>query len=155
VKPSKLLFGGLAACVCMHASASWAAGAPQWMREQVNAPVPAHDDETDAVVLYSETELTVLAPGKMKRLQRRVYKILRSNGEAYGAVRTEFTPQSRVTSMHGWSIPAQGKDFEVKDRDVIETAITNVDGGELISDVRRKVMRIPASVPGSIIGYEI
>ncbi len=152
---AKLLFGGLAACACMHVSTVRAAGAPEWMRAQVNAPVPAHDDETDAVVLYSETELTVLAPGKMKRLQRRVYKILRGNGEAYGAVHAEFTPQSRVTSMRGWSIPAQGKDFEVKDRDVIETAITNVDGGELISDVRRKFMRIPASVPGSIIGYEI
>jgi len=152
---AKLLFGGLAACAGMHVSAVWAAGAPEWMRAQVNAPVPAHDDETDAVVLYSETELTVLAPGKMKRLERRVYKILRRNGEAYGAVRKDFTPQSRVTSMHGWSIPAQGKDFEVKDRDIIETAITNVDGGELINDVRRKVMQIPASVPGSIIGYEI
>jgi transglutaminase-like putative cysteine protease len=139
----------------MHVSTVWAAGAPEWMRAQVNAPVPAHDDETDAVVLYSETELTVLAPGKMKRLERRVYKILRTNGEGYGAVRKDFTPQSRVTFMHGWSIPAQGKDFEVKERDIVETAITNVDGGELISDVRRKVMRIPASVPGSIIGYEI
>ena len=125
------------------------------MRAQLSAPVPAHDDETDAVVLYSETELTVQAPGKMTRLERRVYKILRSNGEGYGAVRVDFSPQNRVTSMHGWSIPAQGKDFEVKDRDIIETAITNVDGGELISDVRRKLMRIPASVPGSIIGYEI
>jgi len=125
------------------------------MRAQLSVPVPDHDDETDAVVLYSETELTVQAPGKMKRVERRVYKILRSNGEAYGAVRVDFTPQSRVMSMHGWSIPAQGKDFEVKDRDVVETAVTNVDGGELISDLRRKFMRIPASVPGSIIGYEI
>jgi len=152
---AKLVFGGVAACACMHVSAAWAASAPEWMRAQVNAPVPAHDDETDAVVLYSETELTVLAPGKMKRLERRVYKILRSNGEAYGAVLKDFTPQSQVTSMHGWSIPARGKDFEVKDRDLIETAITNVDGGELVSDVRRKVMRIPASVPGNIVGYEI
>jgi len=125
------------------------------MHAQVNAPIPEHDEETDAVVLYSETELTVLGPGKMKRLERRVYKILRSNGEAYGAVRVEFTPQSRVTSIHGWCIPAQGKDFEVKDRDVIETAMSDVDGGELINDVRRKLMRIPASVPGSIIGYEV
>jgi hypothetical protein len=155
LKLTKLMFGGLAACACMHVSVVWAASAPEWMRAQVSAPVPAHDDETDAVVLYSETELTVLAPGKMKRLERRVYKILRSNGEAYGAVRVEFTPQSRVTSMRGWSIPAQGKDFEVKDRDVIETAVTNVDGGELITDVRRKLIQIPASVPGSIIGYEI
>jgi len=152
---AKLLCGGLAACACMHAPAARAAGAPEWMRAQLSAPVPAHDDETDAVVLYSETELTVQPPGKMKRLERRVYKILRSDGERYGAVLADFTPQSRVTSMRGWSIPAQGKDFEVKERDLIETAITNVDGGELISDLRRKVMRIPASVPGSIIGYEI
>jgi predicted transglutaminase-like cysteine proteinase len=146
---------GLVACACFQVSAAWAANAPEWMRAQVGAPVPAHDEETDAVVLYSETELTVLAPGKMKRLERRVYRILRSNGEAYGAVRVQFTPQSRVTSMRGWSIPAQGKDFEVKERDIIETAITNVDGGELISDLRSKLLRIPASVPGSIIGYEI
>ena len=72
-----------------------------------------------------------------------------------GVVCADFSPQSRVTAMHGWSIPAQGKDFEVKERDIIETAITNVDGGELISDVRSKVMKIPASMPGSIIGYEI
>jgi predicted transglutaminase-like cysteine proteinase len=150
-----MLFGTMVACACLHASAAWAANAPEWMRAQLSAPMPAHDDETDAVVLFSETELTVQAPGKMKRLDRRVYKILRSDGEAYGAIRSDFTPQSRITAMHGWSIPAQGKDFEVKDREIIETSITNVDGGELISDVRSKFMRIPAAVPGSIIGYEI
>ena len=155
MRHARLLFGSLAACACMHVSPVWAASAPEWMRAQVNAPVPAHDDETDAVVLYSETELTVQPPGKMKRLERRVYKILRSDGERFGVVYADFSPQTRVTSMHGWSIPAQGKDFEVKDRDVIETAISNVDGGELISDVRRKVLQIPAAVPGSIIGYEI
>jgi transglutaminase-like putative cysteine protease len=152
---AKLLQGALAAFACVLVAPAWAATAPAWMRAQLSAPLPAHDEETDAVALYSETELTVEAPGKMKRLVRRVYKILRTDGEAYGTVHWEFSPQSRVTSMRGWSIPAQGKDFEVKDRDVIETGITNVDGGELISDVRRKFMRIPASVPGSIIGFEI
>src|SRR3954471_2598135 len=152
---TKLLWGGLAACACAHVPAAWAASAPEWMRAQLSAPVPAHDEETDAVLLYSETELTVQATGKMKRLERRVYKILRANGESYGVVAKDFTPQNRVTSMQGWSIPAQGKDFQVKERDALETAITNIDGAELISDVRRKLMRIPASIPGSIIGYEV
>ena len=152
----KLLYAALAACACMNAPAAWAAAnAPEWLRAQVSAPVPAHDDETDAVLLYSETELTVLAPGKMKQLDRRVYKILRKDGEGYGAVRWSFTPDSPITSMRGWSIPAQGKDFEVKQRDIIETAFTNVDGGELVSDLRYKLMMIPAAVPGNIIGYEI
>lgn len=149
-------FGGLAACAFLFAPAAHAAsGAPDWMRAQLTSPVPEHDDETDAVVLWSDTQITVQAPGKMTRRERRVLKILRTNGESYGVVSKEFTPQSRVTSMHGWSIPAQGKDFEVKDRDIIETAVTNVDGGELISDVRRRLMRIPAAVPGNLIGFEI
>jgi transglutaminase-like putative cysteine protease len=152
---ARRLAGILAACACLHVPAAWAASAPDWMRAQVNAPVPEHDDETDAVVLYSDIQLTVLAPGKMKRLERRVYKILRVDGEGYGVVRKDFSPQSRITAMHGWSIPAQGKDFEVKDKDVIETAISDVDGGELISDIRSKLMRIPASVPGNLVGYEI
>ncbi|MEO8019579.1 MAG: DUF3857 and transglutaminase domain-containing protein [Pseudomonadota bacterium] len=146
----------LAAYACMHGPATWAtANAPDWMRAQLSAQLPAQDEETNAVVLYSEIQLTVLAVGKMKRLDRRVYKILRSNGESHGVVFADFGSQSRITAMHGWSIPAQGKDFEVKDKEIFETGISNVDGGELISDVRRKVMRIPASVPGSIIGYEI
>ena len=144
----------LAAGVVTLLPVAQAATAPEWMRAQVGVPVPAHDDETDAVALYSETLLTVQGPGKLKRLERRVYKILRAGGEGYGVVRVDFSPQSRVTSLQGWSIPAAGKDFETKQRDIIETAITNVDGGELVTDVRTKVMQIPAAVPGSIIGYE-
>ncbi len=144
----------LAACLVMLLPAAHGAGAPDWMRAQVGVPLPAHDDETDAVALYSETLLTVQGPGKLKRLERRVYRILRAGGEGYGVVRVDFSPQSRVTSLQGWSIPAAGKDFEARQRDIIETAFTNVDGGELVTDVRTKVMRIPAAVPGSIVGYE-
>lgn len=143
------------ALACLGAPATWAANAPEWLRAQVNATLPAHDDETDAIMLYSETELTVLAPGKMKLLERRAYRILRSDGEGYGAVGQAFSPESKVTSMRGWSIPAQGKDFEVKQRDIVETAFTDVEGGELVNDVRRKFMMIPAAVPGNIIGYEV
>jgi transglutaminase-like putative cysteine protease len=146
---------GLVASAFAYVSAASAAGAPDWMRSQAAAPVPAHDEETDAVVLYSETELIVLAPGKMKRLERRVFKILRRDGEAYGHVTAVYGPQSRITAMRGWSIPAQGKHFETRERDIIETALTNIDGGELVSDIRRKVMNIPAAIPGNIIGYEI
>jgi uncharacterized protein DUF3857/transglutaminase superfamily protein len=152
----KRLIAVFMAYAFMQAPVVWAAAkAPDWLRAQVDAPVPAHDDETDAVVLYAETELTVLAPGKMKRLDRRVYKILRKDGEGYGAVGIPFTPDNPITSLRGWSIPAQGKDFEVKERDIIETAFTGVDGGALISDLRRKFMMIPAAVPGNIIGYEV
>lgn len=152
---SRVLFASVVTGALACASTAWAASAPDWMRSLVSAPAPAHDEETNAVVLYSETELIVQAPGKMKRIDRQVYRILRREGEIYGTVRVHFTPESRITAMRGWSIPEQGKPFEVKERETVETALTNIDGGELVSDVRRKTMTIPAAVPGSLVGYEI
>src|SRR6516164_1097391 len=68
--------------------APWmAAGdAPQWMHAQVNAPLPAHDEKTDAVLLYSETNVTVQSADKIKTQVRQVYKILRPGGRSYGTV---------------------------------------------------------------------
>jgi hypothetical protein len=146
----------MAVCALLAARVTVAAsGAPAWMHAQVNAPLPAHDEETNAVMLYSETILTVLGPGKMKRLERRAYKILRREGEDVGTVGVGFDSQSRITFMRGWSIPAQGKDFETKDKDIIESGHTDVDGGELVSDVRLRILRIPGSVVGNIVGYEV
>src|SRR5208282_5814935 len=52
-------------------------------------------------------------------------------------------------------IPASGKDYEVKERDAIETSLRGVANGELVSDLRSKLLQIPASDPGNIVGYEI
>src|ERR1041384_6277640 len=60
------------------------ATAPQWMHALVNAPLPAHDDKTDAVLLYSETNVTVLSTEKIKTVERRGYKILRPGGRDVG-----------------------------------------------------------------------
>jgi transglutaminase-like putative cysteine protease len=153
--PSRLKRAAIAVCALAWMQAAGAVSAPDWMRAQVTAPIPAHDDETDAVLLYSEASLTVLAPGKMKRVERYAYRILRRDGESYGTVRADYSPMDRITAMRAWSIPAEGKDYEVKQKDIVETGITDVEGGELVSDVRRKILRIPAATPGSIVGYEI
>ena len=131
-----------------------AAEAPAWMHALVNTPLPAHDDKTDAVVLYSEEVLIVQLNGKMKGVVRRAYKILRPDGRVYGKVHLYFDSETRINSLHAWCIPAQGKDYEVKDKDAIETGYLDVEGGELISDVRTKVLQIPAAEPGNIVGYE-
>jgi transglutaminase-like putative cysteine protease len=132
-----------------------AGDAPSWMHAQLNAPLPAHDEKTDAVVLYAETTLNVQANGKIKRLDREVVKILRPDGEARGTVRVNFDAQSRITNLHAWCIPVSGKDYEVKDKDAVESAVIGVDGGELVGDIRTKTLRIPAATTGSVIGYEI
>lgn len=91
----------------------------------------------------------------MKRIERRVYKILRPDGRRYGTVRADFDSETKINFIHGWCIPAQGKDYEVKDKEAIETALFGVQDGELMSDLKSKVLTIPASEPGNIVGYEI
>jgi len=130
-----------------------AGDAPQWMHTAANASLPTYDDKTDSVLLYSSTAVTVISPDKIKTTVREAYKILRPNGRKRGFVHVVFNPQTKVKSLHGWCIPAQGKDYEVKDKDAIEVSL-GLDGAELISDTKYKVVQIPASDPGNIVGYE-
>ena len=132
-----------------------AGDAPAWMHAQVAVAVPAHDEKTNAVTLYSETILTVQPNGKIKKLYREAVKILRPDGESRGAVRVDFDAQSPITNLHAWCIPASGKDYEVKEKDAVESAVLGVEGGELTSDTRTKILFIPAAIPGSIVGYEV
>jgi hypothetical protein len=125
------------------------------MRALVDVPLPEHDDKTNAVRLYSEKILTVQADGKIKTVEREAYKILRPDGKSYGMVRASYDSETRITNIHAWCIPAQGKDYEVKESSAIETALIGVDGSELVTDVRTKMLEIPAAEPGNIVGYEI
>ncbi|MGA9056285.1 MAG: DUF3857 and transglutaminase domain-containing protein [Terriglobia bacterium] len=151
--PLVLLSVAIGALACALGAAR-GGDAPQWMHALVNAPLPAHDEKTDAVLLYSETAVTVLPDHKIKTLVREAYKILRPSGRDYGIVAVPFNPRRKITSLHGWCIPAQGKDYEVKDKEATEVSLPKIEGSELISDVKDKLLRIPAPDPGNIVGYE-
>jgi Domain of Unknown Function with PDB structure (DUF3857)/Transglutaminase-like superfamily len=145
----------LCACAAFAPKSVQGADAPQWMHALVNAPLPPHDEKTDAVLMYSEEILNVQSNGKIKTIERQAYKILRPGGRERGTIYASFDAETRITAIHGWCIPAQGKDYEVKDKDVLETAVFGVSNGELASDVRTKILKIPAADIGNIVGYEI
>jgi hypothetical protein len=126
------------------------AEAPQWMHALVGAQMPSYDEKTNAVLLYSETNVTVLSVDRIKTHVREAYKILRPEGRERATVDVYFNPERKITSLRGWCIPAQGKDYEVKEKDATDYAAW----GELVSDVKFKVLRIPAPDPGNVIGYE-
>jgi hypothetical protein len=129
-----------------------AGDAPAWMHAQVNAPLPVHDEKSDAILLYSETNVTVVSADKIKTTVREAYRILRPNGRGHGMVPVPFNPSRKIKSLHGWCIPAQGKDYEVKDKDAVDHSYGG--GGELVNDVKFRVLTIPAPDPGNIVGYE-
>jgi|HubBroStandDraft_6_1064221.scaffolds.fasta_scaffold22844_2 hypothetical protein len=144
----------LVPCILLCVPNALAGGdAPPWMRALVSTPLPTYDEKTDAVLLYSETNVTVLSADRIKTQVREAYKILRPSGRYHGTLGVGFNPQRKIKTLHGWCIPAQGKDYEVKDKDGVERS-SSADGGELISDVKYKVLQIPAPDPGNIVGYE-
>src|SRR5215467_6087868 len=129
--------------------------APQWMHALVNVPLPEHDEKTNAVLLLAEDTFVVQGDGKMKRIERRAYKILRPDGRRYGTIYANFDAETKINFIHGWCIPSQGKDYEVKDKEAAETALFGVLNGELMTDQKTKVLVIPAADPGNIVGYEL
>ena len=131
-----------------------AGDAPAWMHALVSVPLPAHDEKTDVVLLYSERIVTVQSADKIKTTVREAYKILRPGGREYGTLAVAFNSHKKITGMRGWCIPAQGKDYEVKDKEAIEISLPKIDGSDLVSDVKEKFLRIPAADPGNIVGYE-
>jgi len=145
----------VAVCLLLTPRPAFAGGAPPWLRALVDVPLPEHDDKTDAIRLYSEKVLSVQPNGKIKTVEREAYKILRPDGKSYGMVQASYDSETRITGMHAWCIPAQGKDYEVKESSAVESALIGVDGSELVTDVRTKLLEIPAAEPGNIVGYEI
>src|SRR5208282_6443692 len=147
--------GAVCVLLCVMGCALPAAAggdAPSWMHALVNAPLPAYDEKTDAVLLYSETNVTVLSTDKIRTQVREAYKILRPGGREHGTVKVPFNAQSKVNSLRGWCLPAQGKDYEVKEKDAVEQAYAP--DFVLASDAKVKILQIPAPDVGNIVGYE-
>jgi len=128
--------------------------APQWMHALASLPLPPHDEDTDAVLLYSEENVSLQSANNLKVSVRRAYKILRPGGRRqYGNVVVDIGPHKKVSGMQAWCIPASGNDYHVKDKEAVEIS-PDVEGGDLLTDVKLKVISIPAADPGSIVGYE-
>jgi len=127
------------------------AGAPEWLRAAARTPVPSYPADVRAVVLLDEQITSVNDRGEIKTVYRRAYKILRPQGRGYGEVQVFFDNETKLTFLKAWCIPAQGDEYEVKEKDAVEvTPFTGV----LYQDTRVKLLTIPAADPGNVVGYE-
>lgn len=127
------------------------AGTPDWLKRAAEAPLPRYPDDTDAVMLLAETFTTVSPSGEIRTTHRKAYKILRPEGRSFGTVSVYFDSETQLTFLKGWSIASQSEEYEVKESSAVETSAFSE---SLYADTRFKVLQIPASRPGSVIGYE-
>ena len=152
---SRFAAGFAAALLCFTAVLLFGAPAaransPDWLRAAAQQQLPEYPKDTKAVILYDEQVTTVKNNNEIETLYRRAYKILRPQGRENGLVIIHFDKDTQIKSLKAWSIPANGKEFEVKDKDAIETGFTE----DFYSDDRQKLIQIPAADPGNVIGYE-
>ena len=128
-KPANRFLAALVLALSLATPGAWALGdAPSWMHTAANAPLPEHDEKTDAVLLYSERSVTVVSADKIKIQVREAYRILRPSGHDYGMVAVPSNQQSKVSSLHAWCIPERGKDYEVKEGERCDRGFTPESG---------------------------
>ena len=126
---------------------------PDWVKTAAQEKLPEFHGNPKAVVLLEQTTYTVDAKGQAVQHVRRVVKILRPQGRDYGYPYVSYDKDSKVLSMHVWSIDAAGHEYSMKDNEIVDLAIPG-GSGELYSDDRARAADPPGRDPGGVIAYE-
>jgi len=148
----KLLAFGALVVITLAAARLGADSVPDWVSAAARESLPPLVKDPVAAILLDEEITTVRDSGEIDTLHRRVCKILRPEGrELFGSVVVQFDKDTKLSSLKGWTLPANGKEYEVKEKDAIETSLFN---DSLYSDMRAKLLEIPAPTPGNVVAYE-
>jgi Domain of Unknown Function with PDB structure (DUF3857)/Transglutaminase-like superfamily len=154
-KPPTALLSALALLLPLcsaTASASKPDAVPDWVRTAAQQKLPAYPPETNAVVLLEDTTYTVAPDGSATEHFRSVVKILRPQGRGEGVIGVPFDKDTKILSMHVWSIGPDGHEYAVKDNEMIEAGYPNE--GSLFMDLKIRGANAPARDPGGIVAYE-
>ncbi|MGH9420815.1 MAG: DUF3857 domain-containing protein, partial [Thermoanaerobaculia bacterium] len=141
---------GAALLTCATSAMAWG-GAPQWVKAAAATALPSLAGNPRGVVLVDETTTTVSASGEISSLHRTVWRILTSAGRDLGEFAVRSDSETRLKSMHAWSITAKGVETQLSDREGMESSAVP---GELYSDQKLTVLRVPNAEPGSIVAIE-
>ena len=132
-------------------SASCSATTPDWVRAAATQTITGTDKDTPAAVLLDEQTTTVSDTGETSTLYRRVVKILRTQGRDYAEMPVFYDNETKLKSLHAWSITANGQEYELKEKDFIESRPTM----ELLyDDDRLKIAHIPGLDAGTVVAIE-
>ncbi|HEV7425872.1 MAG TPA: DUF3857 and transglutaminase domain-containing protein [Thermoanaerobaculia bacterium] len=141
----------IAALLIGAAVSGFARGTPDWVKTAAATTIPSLPDKPRGVVLLDEATTTVSASGEIRTLQRSVFKILTSAGRDLGEIVIRCDAETRLKSMHAWTITAKGEELQTGDKDAMESSAVS---GELYNDQKKVMLQIPGAQPGSIIAVE-
>ena len=125
---------------------------PDWVKAAMAQPQEKYSNDTRAVILLDETTLTVDKDGKAVERHRHVVKILRPNGREEAIVDVPYNKDSKILSLHVWSVGPDGHEYAMKDNEIEDVGYPG--GGGLYEDDRQKIAKAPGRDPGGVVAYE-
>ncbi len=125
---------------------------PDWVKAAAAQTVPAYSPETNAVVLLDQTTFSVAPDGTATEHYRHVLKILRPQGREDATVIVPFDKDTKLLSLHVWSIGPDGHEYALKDKEIVERGYPGE--GILYEDAQYMMAKAPGSDPGGIVAYE-
>ena len=125
---------------------------PDWVRTAAQQKLPEYSPETKAVVLLEDTTYTVAPDSSAVEHYRYVVKILRPQGRDEGIVAVPFDKDSKILSMHVWSIGPDGHEYAVKDNEMAEYGYPGQ--GNFFMDLKVRAANAPGRDPGGVVAYE-
>ena len=147
-----LATGTVALLLCLASGAGAADWAPDWLRAAAQQKTDSYPNNPVAVLLLNEVQTTVQNNGEIDTRYRFAYRLLRPDADdSYDVARIDFDGETKVTSLKGWTIMANGQVLAVGEKDSFERTLTSY---EVFTDLKRKYLKFPESSPGAVIGYE-
>jgi len=125
---------------------------PDWVRTAASQKLPSYSPETNAVVLFEDTTYSVAPDGSATEHYRSVMKILRPQGREDAEIAVPFDKDTKILSLHVWSIGPDGHEYALKDNEIVEYGYPGQ--GSLFIDDKVKVAKAPARDPGGVVAYE-
>jgi hypothetical protein len=132
-------------------SLAGAAEIPEWLRTAAGQAPKTYADDVNAVLLLDDQETTVNDKGEIIEHGRMAYRILRPEGRDYATFEIYFSNETKVNSVHGWSITSKGQEYEAKDKDAFERSISTF---EVYSDAKEKLLHVSGEDVGTVVGFE-
>ncbi|MGH9738170.1 MAG: DUF3857 domain-containing transglutaminase family protein [Candidatus Acidiferrales bacterium] len=137
-------------CGAPHAAA--ADSAPDWLRAAAQEKLPNYPQDTKAVILLDETQITVQSNGDIYTRHRAAVRLLRPEARNdYGGISVNFDKDTKIVSLKAWTIEPDGREIEVGEKDAQEQGYLNDMEYE---DVKVKALAFPDAYPGRVVGYE-
>lgn len=147
----KQAFFAILALVVMAAPTS-ADETPRWVQQAVAVKVPSLDREVTAVVLLSESAITVNSDGRLNTVYNYAVRILRREGREYAAGHVGYIPDvGKVKEFRAWLIRPNG---ETKRYGKDETADIAANLNDVYNEYRVKtISAFDDIVDGSVFAY--